>query len=41
MLRMGMLEEAERTISASRVLLDLLRAISGKDFLLTGQDASA
>jgi hypothetical protein len=35
---LGMLEEAERTIGASRVLLDLLREISGKDFLLTGKD---
>lgn len=34
---LGMLEEAERTIGASRVLLDLLRDISGKDFLLTGR----
>jgi hypothetical protein len=37
LLGLGMLEEAERTISASRELLDLLREISGKDFLLTGR----
>jgi hypothetical protein len=34
---LGMLEEAERTIGASRVLLDILQEISGKDFLLMGR----
>lgn len=35
---MGLLAEAVDTISASRELLDILKCINGKDFLLTGQE---
>jgi hypothetical protein len=33
----GLLPEAAETIAASQTLLDILRRVSGKDFLLTGQ----
>ena len=40
LIRIGLLEEAEKTVAASRNLIDLLRQINGKDFLLTGQTES-
>lgn len=41
LIRLGLHSEAADTISASRALLDVLRQVSGKDFLLTGQDDAA
>lgn len=38
LIRLGLHNEAAETISASRALLDVLRQVSGRDFLLTGQD---
>jgi len=37
LIRLGLHGEAAETISASRALLDVLRQVSGKDFLLIGQ----
>lgn len=34
---LGMLGEASEVTAASQALLDILRRVSGRDFLLTGQ----
>lgn len=39
LIRLGLHSEAADTINASRALLDILREVSGKDFLLSGVDA--